>query len=149
MANNYVQFSWAIYDLTAEESVWLREEIAQAETYVQAKAEERPLPERPEWLENDDWLGFDYTFDGTTLYLYAEECGDVDQVAMLAQEFLKIFRRKQAFGIAFACTCSKPRVDEQYGGAIVVTDEKYVGINTLDWMEETRVELEKELNSDG
>lgn len=77
------------------------------------------------------------------LWVYAEECGSPQNVAWLIQKFLKRFCPKKHWIMTWACTCSKPRVGEFSGGAILVT------ANAIRWFDPggTAIEAAKKLKS--
>jgi hypothetical protein len=147
MANNYLQFSAIIPQLTPEEEAWLR---AQLQTVVVHHGQETEIDGTDETDAADaEWLGprflrdkedydpswggtdFQYEFDDDTysgwgrhLWVYAEESGEPSDVAWLVRKFLKQFRRDQCWPLTWATTCSKMRVGEFSGGAVFVTAEQ-------------------------
>jgi len=71
-------------------------------------------------------LSFECEVANKSVWLYAEEYGDPDQVGSFVQEFLKTFRPDQEFTITWAYTCSKPRVGGFGGGAAIITADAFV-----------------------
>lgn len=71
--------------------------------------------------------------DGT-LWLYAEDYGEVDLVAAAIAAWQLRFGKKEPVGIEFASTCSKPAIGGFGGGAILVRRGQIKGINTGDWL---------------
>lgn len=63
------------------------------------------------------------SFEGE-IWFYAEECGSLEFLGTMVQAFFKKFRPDGFFSCSYAETCSKMRVDEFSGGAIVVTADK-------------------------
>ena len=143
MANNYLQFSEVIKELTEPEEKWLKEQLQETKNATVDAADDEDstsgsqsyafLRDKPEYDAADcDSLGFDYDFHddddmvnwGHHLWVYAEECGNADNVAWLVQKFLKKFRPKDCWGMTYAVTCSKMRVDEFGGGAVFVTADR-------------------------
>jgi hypothetical protein len=104
MANNYLQFSFAVDSVKPDEAIWLR-------------TEHQTLSEAA------DGLGFEIEFDhaDAVFYIFAEEHGDVDQVATFLQRFIRAFRPEDHIGFQWAETCSKPRAGEFGGGCVLVT----------------------------
>ncbi len=152
MANNYLQFSEVIPQLTTQEAEWLR---GQLEVVCVFGENEHPEDNLPPGLERDDadWIGcrayrdmlgydpnwgadvgFEYEFSqddrdeewGQHLWLHADESGTVDRVAHLVQKFLKAFRPDESWSLTWAVSCSKPRVGEFGGGAVFVTAEEII-----------------------
>lgn len=143
MANNHLEFSEVLTNLTEEETSWLKRQL---EVVCVFSDEEYPEDDLPEGLDptNTQWtgcrvyrdmdgyepdfgVGFQYEFDtdvegwGQYLWLYAEENGEVNRAAHLVQKFLQQFRPDQCWSLSYAYTCSKPRVGEFGGGAVFVT----------------------------
>ena len=145
MADNYLQFSERLDNLTAEEAAWLEEQLQPIVAYGDREfSEDDPakatLPASdpdftgPRFLRDDsdfdfswDVLGFEFAFfDEDTpsaryLWLHADTYGNPEHVAWLIQKFLKRFRPDQCWSLTYANTCSKPRVGEFSGGAVFVT----------------------------
>ncbi len=162
MADNFVQFSEVISDLTEEEAAWLSDQldtvaVIDGEPYsVDDTAAQLPAGKTldqatwrgPRFLleeqsgcadrlatEADELLGFAFDFsdcepgnDGEReLWLYSDEHGDLNQVTQFVQKFLRRFRPDQSWTLTYAETCSKPRIGEFGGGAVVVR------ANAVDW----------------
>ena len=74
-------------------------------------------------------LAFGYEFggydteDGAGRYLclFSDGNGDLDQVVLLVQKFLRAFRPTETWTITYATTCSKPRCGAFGGGAGIIT----------------------------
>ena len=116
MANNYLQFSEAIYDLNPEEKDWLQNRLEQMES------EENGVP-------------FEYSFRNGLVNFFAEEYGDPYALAELVQEFLAKFRPNKFFAINYSETCSKMRLEEFSGGAVFVTAHSIEYCNPRQWLE--------------
>jgi hypothetical protein len=143
MADNYLQFSESLDDLSPKEIAWLTEQLA-----------EDPATGCPVFLmdyedrEADDLdYGFQREFEGPPehryLWLSAEERGDVERVAHLVRKFLKQFRPHQCWSLTYATTCSKLRLGEFGGGAVFVTAEGIRWNNAYDFVEEQRKLFER------
>ena len=128
MADNYLQFSESLNSLTTEEADWLRKQLA-----------EDPVTDCPRFLvdfadrEADDTdYGFQYEFqdasNGCHLWLYAEEHAEVARLAHLVRKFLQRFRPDQYWSLTYATTCSKLRLGEFGGGALI----RHGGLRPLD-----------------
>ena len=130
MANNYLQFSFLIRDLTFDETAWVR-----------------PLLDAEE--ESDDGLsqfadnGFDYfcanvELDPDGLWIYAaDDSGSPEDAANFVQAFLAKHRPDARVGFTWASTCSKPRVDEFDGGGVVVSAGGQEWMSASSWVNET------------
>ena len=148
MADNYLEFSEIIPNLTELEEAWLKEQLEPICVFGDKEYAEDAVPTELADAEADwagvrflrdkgdydpqcDVLGFGYDFHddrdpggwGRHLWVYAEESGWPDNVAWLVQKFLKKFRPGQCWSLSYATTCSKPRVGEFGGGAVFVTAE--------------------------
>jgi hypothetical protein len=123
MADNFLQFSETLDDLTPEEATWLDRQLAEdrkgCPAFLQDYEDREP---------GDTDCGFQCELvdeaDNRHLWLYADEAGDVGRVAHLVQAFLKRFRPDQCWSLSYAATCSKLRVGEFGGGAVFVTADE-------------------------
>lgn len=141
MANNYSQFSEIIADIKPEEEAWIRNEL---EIEIPGLSDEE---KEKRWeavakkyaAEPDYWPDFNWKFEndvtgdsyGTKpgsrhFWLYAEESGNIDNLASFVKEFLKTFRPKTYFTLTWANHCDKLRVGEFDGGGLFVTAKKIV-----------------------
>ncbi len=146
MADNYLEFSEVLPQLTEAEIAWLRYQL---QPVVMVNDQEHLLGSLPVEIDENQatWRGprflrdcddvtgwgdeieFAYEFSiderdsgwGHHLWLYSEEYGNIDQVALLVQKFLQQFRPIDCWTLTYAATCSKPRVAEFGGGAVIVT----------------------------
>jgi hypothetical protein len=118
MAQNYLQFSEIIPDLTEEEIAWITKEIK--------FLNDPNNDDLPCIFTDEGGLGFDIEINTKEkeLWIYAEEYGSVDCVAYFVQEFINEFRPFLTFSMTWARTCSKLRVGEFSGGWMVVTADK-------------------------
>lgn len=146
MANNYLQFSEVVTNLTPKEVAWLKEYLERMRALCEIAQEgdhEHPISREDraliEELDLENWgFGFDWKIDkdpewGDHLWIYTEESGDPHQVAVLVRRFLRKFRPDDCFILSYAETCSKPRVGEFSGGAFFVTAENIRSISAGDW----------------
>ena len=137
MANNYMQFSEVIDSLTDEEIKFFEEVCS----YV------LPLDlegEPPAWYDVDsEGLGFSAEIDEGTreLWLYAEEYGNLGTLEALVLEFIQKFRPDYVFTLSFAETCSKMRVGEFGGGALILSREGAKSISTYGWLSHREAEI--------
>ena len=172
MADSYLQFSEIIPNLTEPEEAWLKEQLqlvcifgdkeypADEDGYPIGNPEE-VANQDPDWVIprflrdhkddlEDNEQGFCTEFHddhdkagwGHHLWLYAEECGDPDNVACLVRKFLKMFRPNDYWVLTYAATCSKPRAGEFGGGAVFVTADEIKGQNAYGFVEQERAAFE-------
>ena len=151
MANTYTQFSQVIENITDEERAWLIENTTSPEDRFSPEDEEAmhnwatelglPHEECPYWPD----FGAIIEDDKQRLWIYSEESGNLDNVVILVQAFLEKFRPKEVFAMNWAATCSKPRVEEFGGGAIVVSAEEVQSITTFGWSQEAQAKMVKAL----
>lgn len=129
MANNYLQFSETIDDLTAEEYAWLKEVV------LWSPPEEIPEGfQWPAWWDDDaEHLGFDFDLRADTFWVYAEESGNLDTLAELLLQFITKFRPDEVFTLTWAETCSKMRIGQFSGGAMVVSKDGVEFFNATTW----------------
>jgi hypothetical protein len=141
MADNYVLFSEALVLRGTKKEVEKKEEwieliLTSGSRYEEVEALKEYLrgegiDEEPELTQ--DWPGFRWKIhrhEGQEHYLwmYSEEVGNIDHVASFAAAFLKKFDPGYSFFFAWAEICSKPRIGEFGGGAMIVSadGEKYL-----------------------
>lgn len=112
MADNYLQFSEVIPNLTEEEEAWLRSKLNSDAEY-----------------DDEEYRDFCWRFDavGRQLWIYAEEYGNPDDVVELVQEYLRKFHPDKTWGIEYSYTCSKPRVGQFSGGYLLVSADEIYG----------------------
>ena len=166
MADNYLEFSETLNNLTAEEEAWLKEQLQPIVAFGNKEFSEgdptiatlpgtpdftgpRFLRDNPDFDSSYDVLGFEFDFcDEDTpparyLWLYADGYGDPAHVAWLIHKFLKRFRPDQCWSLTYANTCSKPRVGEFSGGAEFVTATEIKQQNADDWVQQQRAALKQ------
>lgn len=146
MANNYTDFSFMLplpagktrADLEAFIVAYDADKDAtEARIFGGSEAKERPLTaERgaeEDAMDEDDWYaqyaGIDYQVENDGLWISAPNSeGNVDAAVLLSRRFLTHFGLDNSgILIEWACTCSKPRLGEFYGGAVLVmAEDEYV-----------------------
>lgn len=164
MADNYLEFSEKLDNLTAEEEAWLKEQLQTIVVYGNREfAEDDPatasdpdftgprfLRDNPDFDSPWDVLGFEVAFmddkdDDTSptryLWLHAD-CGNPDHVAWLVQKFLKRFRPDQRGSLTYAGTCSKPCIGEFGGGGVFVTANEIKWQDAGDFVAQERAAFE-------
>jgi hypothetical protein len=168
VADNYLQFSEVIANLTEQEEAWLKDQLQSIRVFGEKEYPEDAVPaeladkdadwsgvrflrDKPDHDAEWDALGFEFNFHedhdnggyvtdswGRHLWLYAEDWGDASNVAWLVQKFLKQFRPDQCWSLTYSATCSKPRVGEFGGGAVFVTADTIRWQNAYDFIEDQR-----------
>jgi hypothetical protein len=152
MANNYLQFSFAIPNITGDEAAWIREYLAYAEriadydndAWSAAIKDQVPPAHDPLYasVQDNGSLGFEWEIDDEDgLWIYAEESGDPDSAALLVQKFLATHRPNAYVGFEWAATCSKMRLDEFGGGAAIITATEITWNSTSAWVQEQKDRL--------
>ena len=125
MANNDIQFS-AMFDVGSAANV------------------ERAMEMSAEYINPDtDDRGFaiqrqgDYDSGSTALWIWADECGDVESVAQFVADVGKALDLTGMWGMTWAETCSRPRINEFGGGAVAVnlTTGRISYMNARGWLD--------------
>ncbi len=162
MANNYLQFSEAIAQLTHLEENWLQRQLETVYVFGDQEYTEDEMPDElsasdATWcgcralrdlpdVDSDDDAGFQYEFGqgdelGRHLWIYANEGGDPNCVAHLLQKFLRQFRPDQSWSLTYATTCSKLRLGEFAGGAVFVTATTIESFDACDFVSTRQAEF--------
>lgn len=147
MANNYQQWATEITDLTEAEMAWFKACL----TWKPPYNADYELPddfESPDWYDWDaEGVGFEYDFHekGRTLHVYATESGNLNTLEELMREFIEKFRPNYVFTVQWADSCSRMRVDEFGGGAMVVSRLRTEYIDTYRWSQDLVKKMEEEL----
>ena len=104
----------------------------------QAEALQRGVTDR-----SLDFVGFSWDIQkdegGTRLWIYAQESGDVEQVAYFVQLFLKQFAPDGWWTLTWANTCSRPLVGQFSGGALLVTARETFFNDSICWLDAKRL----------
>jgi len=136
MANNYLQFSAELTGLTPEHCEWF-------ETYIQ---EQDAKPRG----DGEPCLDFNWEIEGakkSSIWFHADECGEPAHVAETVQKFFKYFGLDWVWSFTWAVTCSKMRVDEFSGGAVVVTAKRCYFNEAGHWASRKRAEIDRRRKS--
>ena len=167
MADNFLQFSEMLPDLTVGETAWLDEQLQPIVVFGDREfAEDDPViatmsgdPEfsGPRFLRDNphfdgryDLLGFEFAFEddhgSRGLWLHADDYGDLTHVAWLVHKFLKRFRPDQCWSLSYSNSCSKPRIGGFSGGAVFVTAAEIEQYTADDWVQQQRAALKAREN---
>lgn len=157
MANNYTQFS-EVYEISAAQAEVIEtiadlvsnldrddedpERIAALESLGKLGIKLEDLPEScTEYGE----LGFRFQTSGSDpcrLWVYAEECGDVDSVATILSAMLEATGDDRILTGTWADWCSKPRAGEFSGGFWAVSAKEIRFGSAYALAAEAKAELE-------
>lgn len=141
MANSYVQFSAELINLSDEEAEWLKAELrGPVFDFEDGDDDDKKRELCIAWAKEhgvdvDDgdpvdffgcWPRFDWSINRVDILEHLwirddEGSGDIESVVSIVRRFLRKFKRKDAFVLEWAETCSKPRIGEFGGGGVVVT----------------------------
>ena len=138
MAENCIQFDEEIEDLTPEEEKWWIDWIGE-EVFDNKEAQRiRAAFEAQSYLN----------IPRRDLRIRSEGSGDVQDTALMVQEFLSKFRPSSCFWLRWAESCDSPRVGEGKfgGGAVFVTATSCVYLNVEEFIQQ---EKEKWLETTG
>lgn len=129
MANNYTQFSEALAEIKPEGIAWLKEQLEEGGPF-------------------EGCCEFEFETE-SSLWIYAEESGDLEQTVDLVQQYLQKFDPDYAWTMTWASWCGKPRIGEFGGGAVVVTATEQRWMNTWDWVENKLKEMKVASDASG
>jgi hypothetical protein len=148
MANNYLQFSMSVPLKTEGEREWCSASLAALDKFLgrtESGSQEFASDIAAVVMEGlrKDWShqGFEWSIAPTPdqadqvaeLWLHADEAGEPEQVASFLRAYLAKFNPTGSLWFSWAYTCSKMRVNEFGGGAIVVTANRVTFLDVQDW----------------
>lgn len=122
MANNYTEFSVLLPKVAEEKLAAFMEAVEARQEAAEEEDEYESMPLR----------GMEYEMLDGELWLHADESGDVSAAADLIQDFLVHFDIAGGIYMSWACTCSKPRINQFDGGAVVVTRKEMLWLGAYD-----------------
>lgn len=131
MANCYTQFSEVIPCENEEQVEWLMGSLATAVKDEGCESEDS---------DDDGYPPCEFERDGSGVWVHSEDGGDLEALVNVICSFQEKFSIGDPWSLAWAETCSRPRVGEFGGGAIVVYKGEAEWINTWDWCEEKKKE---------
>lgn len=82
-------------------------------------------------------------------WFHTDEGGDPWIVGFLVQKFLQKFRPDDCWGLTWACTCSKPRLDEFHGGGMFVSASEIKFFDSYSWLLDQTTKHREEHQSKG
>jgi hypothetical protein len=118
MANNYLQLSTSIENITPDEKTWIDNNIEKFDKELVECSKEDDNFDKDDYTSTFEW---ELEQDGSYLWIYGEEYANVESVADFMQAFLKENRPESSLYFSWAETCSKLRIDNFHGGAYFVT----------------------------
>lgn len=150
MANNYLQFSLLVPLKTKAELRWVAKTLTALTRLFESPGEfdekrARALGPLGRRIIEERWDYLDLQWsiepahddaDVGAVWIYAEQSGNPDQVAVVLEEYLKKFNPTGVVTFSWAYTCSKLRVNEFGGGAAVVTSEGTKTLDAQSWAED-------------
>jgi hypothetical protein len=104
MADNYLQFS----------------EFIEVPAAQHPQADEIIKREKAEREAEEEYLGVGAEIEHRGVWLYADEHGDTDHLETLARALVEELEIDEPFTASWSYACSKPRIGEFGGGAMVV-----------------------------
>jgi hypothetical protein len=131
MAQNYMQFSEVIDNLTVEEHDWFKKALALNDDDGYDDGVEPPAW----WDDGSESFGFEYDLGTSEIQLYSEEYGNIDTVQALVSEFISLFRKDYVFTLSWSESCSKMRVGEFGGGGMIVSLDETRFMNVWGWLQ--------------
>lgn len=163
MADNYCQWSESI-EVTDEEAAWLNQVLSlefktDEDLDIDADLESfRPNAlddlERRLYsldvdisLDDESWPNFDYRISDTEnnglkdFWVHSDEYGNLNNLVAVVEALINKFRKDYIFTLTFAETCSRPRVSQFGGGAVVVTAAETYWFSTYSWVEQKVKEI--------
>jgi hypothetical protein len=165
MADDYLEFSQVVANLSEQEADGLRQDLAMIDVYgdqefgagtgnidgklgVPDWSGYRFLRDYPELDADADEVGFGFSLEedgdaGRHLWLYSDEYADLAKLGHLIQRFLRRFRPHDCWALSYACTCSKPRIDAFGGGAVFITSRRITFDNSWDLIDRKRQTFER------
>ena len=123
MANNYTSFSFQVKCPSEEAANTLEDSLASA---MEEERNSEPFC-RLLSLDHAD-------AEGDTVWIAEEEGIDLEFLADVLQDYLQHNDPEGSIGFSWAETCSKLRVDEFGGGAVFITHDNQVWLNTSHWL---------------
>lgn len=125
MANNYTLFSAELKELTKEHLYWFKKHLVPRDQAPPDSAFEEV------YEQDEHFPSFQFGIEEKGVWFYSEDSALVEDVVVAVQVFFNAFNlHDRSFDMTWACTCSKPRVDEFDGGAVFVTSKNTKWMNT-------------------
>jgi hypothetical protein len=117
MANNYTSFSFQVKCPSEEAANRLEDSLAKAMNL------------------DDERLNLEHAeAEGDAVWIAEEEGTDLEFLADVLQDYLRHNDPEGSIGFTWAETCSKLRVDEFGGGAVFITHDNQVWLNSYHWL---------------
>lgn len=81
-------------------------------------------------------LGFDFSIQDDGLWVSSMDYGSPEVLSEIVQYYLRKFGHKEKWVLRWSSSCSKPRVGEFGGGAVIVSADKIEYMDTWAWVNE-------------
>lgn len=139
MANNYLQYSFRIDDLTPKEHAAFYAELDRVARLRNSDSlvGDPDAPTEGELDELDALGGTRWEFGHHAVWFCADEYGDPAAVAELIARALAAADSARVVGFTWAETCSKLRADEFSGGGVVINQHGSVYWDAASWVDDT------------
>jgi len=134
MADNYTLFSQVVPALKVKERQWALQLL---QTGEHEAAERLSAAGIDVDLELDSWPAFQWELlpsRPVDLWVYSQDCGSPQQVALFVQALLRCFRPRDVWTLTWAETCSRPRTGEFGGGGVIVTADAVRFYSAHEWV---------------
>jgi len=125
MADHYLLFSEMVPCKTREERDWFADQMAESKD--EDGEERRPC----EFLVED-----------AGVWVYSDEYGDVSRLAEIVCRWQHFFHIEEPWSLEYADTCSKPRINEFSGGAVLCWHGEAHYMHTSAWIDQKKKQLE-------
>jgi len=153
MANNYTETSFVIEMQNKDEQEEVMQiisdlsELSEEGSDADLKNSNQEVLDLASIMELDEFgLGFSAEPDGEKgIWFCGEESVNVEQLAEFIFYIVKKFKTRPA-SFMWADYCSKPRLDEQGGGAVFITQEEVKWMSTYSWVVQMENEYATSLN---
>ena len=127
MANNYFQWSTEICGLTPDERSWWKQALERTDRDLSGVDFDFFAEVKDETADQEDQ-------PSRRLHIYSEESGSLEDTVDLIEAFFKEFRTDAVLAVEWASTCSKMRVGEFGGGAVIIRASGSVWFSTEGWV---------------
>lgn len=130
MASNYTQFSVSLPLPDGDNNrqmvdEWYHSKLAEYDRWF-----DEHLEEGTEDYEENPLGGFDWELSDGCVWVYADENGNEEIAADFIQDYLISMGIDGGILMTWANTCSKPRINEFEGGAVIITKDNMLWQST-------------------
>jgi hypothetical protein len=133
MADNYLQTSFVVKNLTNKEIKWLNVKLAEDPSEIYG---DDLIAWNKEWELEDAMAGWGFDTEinpkEKTLWCFGEEYVNVQHLGAFLNHFLRVFRENDTITFTYSYTCSKLRLEEFGGGCVVITADDLRILDSVD-----------------